>query len=285
MTTEHLEVTIKPGVFERRNPAANAIPVLFEIPRSGAEYPRSFRSPASLTDMQGSVSSFVETVYERIPEAGATWLYAKFPNAFIDLNRNEEDIDPGMVEGSWTGVMNPSARTAAGKGLLPMTVGASQPIYDGKIAADDLRDRIENFHRPYHAEVTRILTAFKSRFDRAVHLTCHSMPAIVSAGPEKGTVRSDFDLGDRNGTTASADLVAFLSEKLRSFGFDVTHNKFFAGAECVERHGRPDHGLHSIQIEMNRSLYMDEKARLLRPDVGKFQAMFWEIASALGSYR
>ena len=234
--------------------------------------------------MQGSISMYVERVYEKVPTAGAVWLFAKFPNTFIDLNRNEEDIDPGMVDGPWTGRMIPTARTKAGRGLLPAFVGANVPIYAGKIDAADLKDRIENYHRPYHAEVASILSGMRQEHGVAYHLSCHSMPAIVTAdGPDEGVRRSDFDLGDRNGTTAGREVVVFLADKLRSFGFNVTESRFFAGAECVERHGRPDKGIHSIQIEMNRSLYMDEKTRLLKDDISKLQDHFAQIACDSGS--
>lgn len=280
-----MQAELLPGVYARRDPTGEAVPVLFDIPRSGAEYPRRFRSIASLTDLQRSISMYVEEAYGRVTEAGATWLYACFPNAFIDPNRHALDIDPALLDGEWPEPLQPSAKTRAGIGLIPSVCAGTRPIYDGRLSVEDVRERLQRYYWPYHNELGRILEAFRARFGVAYHLTCHSMPAIAAGnGPDAGTRRSDFDLGDRNGTTCEPELVALVAETLRGMGYNVTRNTHFIGAEVVRLHGNPARGIHSLQIEMNRSLYMDETTRLRRPDFTDVQENLKRLAAAVADY-
>lgn len=270
--------TVLPGVFEQHDPVQNAAPVLFEIPRSGAEYPRSFFSPASLSDIHYGVSSYVETLFDKVTDAGAIWLYARFPNTYIDLNRAETDVDPAMVEGDWPVSETLSAKAKAGRGLLPAAGFKGAPLYDGKVTAEDLKNRVENYYRPYHARVESILAGFKAEAGKAFHLSCHSMPHVISAGPDKGKTRSEIDLGDLNGKTSNPDFINFLAEEFAKLGFETTVNKFFPGDECIARQGKPAEGIHSVQIEVNRSLFMNEQTRILRPDYTEIQDKFLTIA-------
>lgn len=280
-----MQTDLLPGVFARRDPMGDAAPVLFDVPRSGAEYPRAFRSIATLTELQRSISMYVEELYGDVPGAGATWLYACFPNAFIDPNRNILDIDPDALDGEWPGPLEPSPKTRNGIGLIPMVCSGTRPLYDGKLAVADVRDRIENYYKPYHAELARLLAAFQARHGVAYHLSCHSMPAIATgSGPDAGTRRSDFDLGDRNGTTCGPELVEVVEATLRGFGYSVTRNAHFIGAECVRQHGNPTGGIHSLQIEMNRGLYMDETARTRGPRFAEVRRHLTAVADAVAKF-
>lgn len=271
---------VMPGVFSRRDPAGEAAPVLFEIPRSGAEYPRDFRSVAALTDLQRSISMYVEEVYQDVVPAGATWLYAHFPNAYIDPNRHELDIDPAQLDGEWPEALQPGPKTKAGQGLIPTICAGSKPIYDAPLPVAEAKKRLEKFYWPYHDEVKRLLAGFKAKHGAAYHLSCHSMPAIAA----DGTQRSDFDLGDRNGSTCSPELVAVIESTLRGFGYNVTRNAHFIGAESVRKHGNPAEGIHSLQIEMNRGLYMDEAARTRSPRLLEVRAHLAAVAAAVVNF-
>lgn len=280
-----LPATILPGVFVRRDPEVGRAPVLFDIPRSGAEYPRGFRSIASLTDLQRSISMYVEELYRGVTGAGATWLYASFPNAYIDPNRHPLDIDPAAVAGDWPEPLQPSAKSRAGIGLIPMVCAGTRPLYDGPLPVAELRDRLEHFYHPYHAELARLLQAMRAEHGAAYHLSCHSMPALAAgSAPEAERRRSDFDLGDRNGTTCEPGLVAVVAETLRGFGYSVTQNAHFIGAECVRRHGDPAGKVHSLQIEMNRGLYMDETARTRGPGFEAVRGHLAAVAAAVVGY-
>lgn len=266
-----MQMDILPGVFARRDPATSA-PVLFEIPRSGTEYPCDFRSIATLTDLQRSVSSHVEAAYADVVGAGATWLYAFFPNAYIDANRHELDIDPDSLDGTWPEPLQPSPKTKTGIGLIPTVCAGTKPIYDAKLTVAEVRHRLDRYYWPYHNEVARLLKGFRDVHGAAWHLSCHSMTSLIASGPDAGQHRSDFDLGDRNGTTCDPALTDLVAEALSGFGYRVTRNTYFVGAESVHKHGDPAKGIHSLQIEMNRSLYMDDATRIRRPDFSQVQA-------------
>lgn len=271
---------VMPGVFSRRDPAAEAAPVLFEIPRSGAEYPRDFRSIAALTDLQRSISMYVEECYAGVVDAGATWLYAHCPNAYIDLNRHELDIDPSQIAGDWPEALRPGPKTKGGIGLIPTVCSGTKPLYDAPLPVAEVQKRLDHYYWPYHNEVTRLLKGFHAKHGVAYHLSCHSMPAMPAANaPDAGQRRADFDLGDRNGTTCGPELVETVAGVLKGFGYKVTSNVHFIGAESVRKHGAPDQGIHSLQIEMNRSLYMDEEARTRRPELAEVRAHLAAVAA------
>ncbi|MBW6398197.1 N-formylglutamate amidohydrolase [Roseomonas sp. HJA6] len=271
---------VMPGVFSRRDPAGEPAPVLFEIPRSGAEYPRDFRSIASLTDLQRSISMYVEECYAGVVGAGATWLYAHCPNACIDLNRHELDIEPSQLAGEWPEMLRPGPKTKSGIGLIPTICAGTKPLYDAPLPVAEVRKRLDHYYWPYHNEVTRLLQGFRAKHGVAYHLSCHSMPAMPAANaPDAGQRRSDFDLGDRNGSTCGAELVEVVAGVLKGFGYRVTSNTHFVGAESVRKHGAPDLGIHSLQIEMNRSLYMDEEARTRRPELATIRTHLAAVAA------
>jgi len=274
-----MQMDVLPGVFSRRDPA-HAAAVLFEIPRSGAEYPRAFCSIASLKDLQRSISMYVEECYAGVVEAGATWLYAHCPNAYIDLNRHELDIDPGQIEGEWPVPLQPSPKTKNGIGLIPTVCAGNKPIYDTKLPVAEVQHRLDRYYWPYHQEVSRLLKEFRAQHGVAYHLSCHSMPAVATGhGPDAGERRSDFDLGDRNGTTCGPELVNAVASVLKGFGYKVTTNAHFIGAESVRKHAAPADGIHSLQIEMNRSLYMDEHARSRRPELARVRDHLAAVAA------
>ncbi|MBE9605271.1 N-formylglutamate amidohydrolase [Acetobacteraceae bacterium H6797] len=264
---------VRPGVFSRRDPEGDA-PVLFEIPRSGAEYPRDFRSIAALTDLQRSISMYVEEVYAGVVEKGATWLYAHFPNVYIDPNRHELDIDPAQLDGDWPEELQPGPKTKAGMGLIPTICAGTKPLYDAPLPVAEVQKRLSTYYWPYHDEVKRLLAAFHAQHGVAYHLSCHSMPALGANGER----RSDFDLGDRNGTTCSPELVELIGSTLKGFGYKVTSNAHFIGAESVRKHGNPTGGIHSLQIEMNRGLYMDEAARTRLPRLAEVREHLAAVA-------
>jgi N-formylglutamate deformylase len=280
-----MRMDVQPGVFMRRDPEGAAAPVVFDIPRSGAEFPRSFRSAAALTEIQRSCSSHVEALYGAVPEAGATWLYACFPNIFIDPNRHELDIDPDALEGAWPEALRPSEKTRAGIGLIPMVCGSGTRLYAGRLPVAEVQERLDGYYRPYHGELARLLRGFRDSQGIALHMSCHSMSGTSPAGsPDAGMRRSDFDLGDRNGTTCGAEVTALVEGVLRGFGYAVTRNRHFIGAECVRRHGDPAGGIHSLQIEVNRSLYMDEATRIRLPGFAQLRAHLAELARQLAQH-
>ncbi|CAH0264165.1 N-formylglutamate amidohydrolase [Roseomonas sp. CECT 9278] len=276
---------VRPGVFLRRDPAGAAAPVVFDIPRSGAEYPRSFRPSAPFADVQRSISMYVEEAYAGVSEAGATWLYASFPNVFIDPNRNELDIDPDALDGEWPEALRPGDKTRMGIGLIPMVCAGTTRLYPDRLPVAEVRARLDDCYWPYHHELGRLLAGFRDSHGIALHMSCHSMPAIAAAGQaDAGQRRSDFDLGDRHGTTCGPAVRDLVGSVLGGFGYNVTNNKHFVGAECVRKHGDPANGIHSLQIEMNRGLYMDEAARTRSEGLARVRGHLAELARQLAAF-
>lgn len=275
---------VVPGVYLRKDPKS-AAPVVFDIPRSGAEFPRWFRTKASVADVQKSVSAYVEELYAGVPENGATWLYACFPNIVIDANRHEADIDPAQIDGAFPGKLEPSEKTRDGIGLIPTVAAGKVQLYDGPLPAADILRRLDELYRPYHGELARLLREAHAAHGVAYHLSCHSMPAMPAAtAPDAGKRRSDFDLGDRRGTTCEPGLVEVVAACLKGFGYKVTSNAHFIGAESVRKHAAPEKGFHSLQIEMNRSLYMDEATREKGPQFAQVRDHMTALAGAIAGY-
>ncbi len=280
-----MRMHVLPGVLLRRDPVTAEVPVVFDIPRSGAEYPRHFQPRVPFADVQRSISMYVEELYADVPLAGATWLYACFPNVFIDPNRHALDIDPDAIDGTWPEPLQPGEKTRAGIGLIPMVCAGTTKLYQGRLPVAEVRSRLDDYYLPYHRELAGLLAAQRDRHGIALHMSCHSMPAMPAASAaDAGQRRSDFDLGDRRGTTCGEEVVALVEATLKGFGYRVTRNTHFIGAECVRQHGAPDQGIHSLQIEMNRSLYMDEAARIRGPAHGQVKAHLTELAQCLADY-
>jgi N-formylglutamate amidohydrolase len=250
----------KPGIFLRRTPTISVAPLVFDIPRSGSDYPREFSSPAPFDAVRRSVSMYVEELYGFAPDHGTTWLYALFPNVYIDANRHELDVDPAWLEGDWAEPLEPSDKSIRGMGLIPRVCGKGDvALQDTSLTVADLAHRLDNYYWPYHNELTAILAAFREHHGAAFHVSCHSMSSIGGkAVADAGRVRSDFDIGTRNGATTAPEFADAVIECLKGFGYNVTRDEHFTGAESVRKHGNPDNGIHSLQIEINRSIYMDE---------------------------
>jgi len=250
----------QPGVLRKRTPTENAVPLIFDIPRSGSDFPREYQAPAPFDAVRRTISMYVEDLYAGVPEHGATWLYALFPNAYIDANRHELDIDPAWLEGEWSEPLETSDKSLRGMGLIPRVCGKGDvALRDAPISAADLRHRLDHYYWPYHNELAAVLAGFREQYGVAYHISCHSMSAVGGkAVADPGRVRSDFDIGTPHGATTAPEFAEAVVECLKSFGYDATLNEHFAGAESVHKHGNPDGGIHSLQIEINRSMYMDE---------------------------
>ena len=275
-----------PGVLRRLDPTASPSPTVFDIPRSGSDYPRSFRSPAPFDAVHRSISMYVEELYADAPAAGATWLFACFPNAWIDANRHEADIDPELLDGPWPETLAPTDKSRLGVGLIHKFCGRGDvPMHAGPLAVADVRERLERYYWPYHHELAALLSAHRAEFGVAFHISCHSMSSVGgSATADAGRRRSDFDIGDRHGETTEPAFRDLVVETLRGFGYDVTVNRHYAGAESIRKHGAPTAGVHSLQIEINRALYMDEEAFARGPDFEPIRANLASLAETVCAF-
>ena len=250
--------------FDIVEPPELACPLVFSSPHSGSAYPPSFLASARLdaVALRRSEDAFVDELFAGASAVGAPLLRARFPRAYIDLNREPYELDPRMFDGRLPGFVNTrSVRVAGGLGTIARVVGESQEIYAGRLTVQEGLDRIERLYKPYHAALRTLLERAHRTFGFAVLIDCHSMPSVPTfAAAAERRISTDFVIGDRYGTSSDLGFVQLLEETLRSFGYVVQRNKPYAGGYITEHYGAPQGGYHAIQIEINRALYMDERA-------------------------
>ena len=241
-------------------PVSDAVPLVFDSPHSGSIYPDTFDHAIDRMTLRRSEDAHVDEIFRHVTDFGGTLVHATFPRSFIDPNRNEDDIDLSMIEGNWPHQVMPSFKTIdRGVGLIWRDMKAFGPIYGRKLSVNELADRIAQYWRPYHVALARVIDKRHAAFDRVIHVNCHSMASMGDATTEDGPVaRPDFVVSDRDGQTCSPRVIECVVETLRAEGYSVAINDPYKGFELVRRHGRPKERRHSIQIEINRALYMDE---------------------------
>ena len=246
--------------FEIRASAEQRVPFVFNSPHSGRHYPDRFLAMARLDRMaiRRSEDCYVDELFGAAAPLGAPLLAANFPRAYLDVNREPWELDPRMFAEPVPSFANiRSARVAGGLGTVPKLVGEGLDIYAGRLPLAEAICRIEAVYKPYHDTLKRLLTRTHARFGYAVLVDCHSMPASIRVG-DNG-VRPDFIVGDRFGASAAAALTETVIGLLVAMGYTVAHNKPYAGGFITEHYGRPARGLHAVQIEINRGLYMNER--------------------------
>jgi N-formylglutamate amidohydrolase len=244
-------------------PARPRGPLVFASPHSGRRYPASFIAESRLnaTTLRASEDAYVDELLTSAPRLGAPVVAARFPRALLDANRDPWELDPGMFDGPlpvWAKTRTP--RVAAGLGAIPRVVSDGAEIYRRRLPVAEAHRRIDRLHRPYHAAVERLLNEARARFGVGVLIDCHSMPSV--GGPndkDSGHGRVDVVLGDRFGSSCAPELVYAVESRLSGMGLLVARNSPYAGGWSTERYGRPDRGLHALQIEFNRHLYLDER--------------------------
>uniref|UniRef100_C5CRD2 N-formylglutamate amidohydrolase n=1 Tax=Variovorax paradoxus (strain S110) TaxID=543728 RepID=C5CRD2_VARPS len=266
---------------------AGHTPLVLDSPHSGTVYPEDFRPACDLTTLRRAEDTHVEKLYAFAPEMGAAWIEAHFPRSYLDANRDTTELDTALLDGPWTEPLSADPRVLAkvrlGKGLVWKLTDEGLPIYDRLLTVDEVRARIDNCWRPYHAAVAEAIDAAHARHGYSIHINCHSMPAVAGshATDFPGLVHADFVIGDRDGSTADPALSQRICAHLRARGYSVDYNHPYKGVELVRRHGRPAGHRHSIQVEVNRKLYMDEAtlaldeagAARLRQDLQSMVAM------------
>jgi N-formylglutamate amidohydrolase len=269
--------------FEVVEPAALTCPLVFSSPHSGSVYPRRFLEVSRLdaNALRRSEDAFVDELFAGVTTLGAPLLRARFPRAYLDLNREAYELDPRMFEGRLPGFANTrSVRVAGGLGTIARVVGESQEIYASRLSVTEALTRIERLYKPYHARLSQLMERAHARFGVAILVDCHSMPSMPSGalGADK-RVLTDFVVGDRYGTSAAVQLVEVLERAMRERGFVVQRNKPYAGGYITEHYGTPAAGYHAIQIEVNRAIYMDESKLERAP---RFPQMAADITAIIG---
>lgn len=245
-------------------PTQRRTSVIFASPHSGREYPTEFldRAVVGGSDIRSSEDAYVDRLIAAAPACGAPLLLANVPRAYVDLNRSEDELDPAVVDGARPVAHNP--RIASGLGVIPRVVAGGRAIYRGKIPLSEAHKRIVTCWRPYHAQLENLLREAHAHFGQAILVDCHSMPhEAVDGVARHGIRRPDVVLGDRFGASASGAVVERIEAAFADAGLVTARNSPFAGAYTAQHYGRPLRNQHVVQIEIDRSLYMDE--RKIRP--------------------
>jgi N-formylglutamate deformylase len=262
-------------------------PLVFDSPHSGTAYPADFGHACDAASLRHAEDTHVEKLYAFAPSLGIAWIEALFPRSYLDANRSEREIDVDMLDGPWPGPIETDpvvlSKVRLGKGLVWKNLDDGRPIYDRQLRPQEVRDRIERYWRPYHDAVAAAIDQAHARHGYSLHLNCHSMPAIAArfATDHPGLAHADFVIGDRDGSTANPGLSARLAAFLRERGYSVEINFPYKGVELVRRYGDPANHRHSLQLEINRKLYMDEATLELHPGHERLQADLRAMAEML----
>ena len=249
-----------PGVVRVNAGRGRWVPLVLDSPHSGDDYPGDFDPRAPMASIRSAEDRLVDALFDPI-ESGAVMLAAEFPRAYIDPNRPLDDLDVDMLATSWPHAVNPGQKSALGKGLIWRLCLDGSPIYDRLLATHEVTTRIDRYWRPYRTLLDEALDQAHRHCGAVWHINCHSMPSRWPPGmPGEGTpVDADFLLGDRDGTTCDAAFTARVQRILEGDGYRVAVNDRFKGVDIVRTAGDPARGRHSLQIEVVRDRYMDEK--------------------------
>jgi N-formylglutamate deformylase len=270
--------------FEILEPEKSDSSLVFNSPHSGRIYPPEFllASRLDIGALRRSEDSFVDELFSGVVKRGHPLMRAHFPRCYVDVNREPYELDPRMFEGRLPSFANTrSMRVAGGLGTVARVVGDAQEIYGQRLSVDEALRRIETLYKPFHRALRRVITRVHRDSGAAVLIDCHSMPSTTSAKEERP--RADVVLGDRYGTSCAPILSEVIEETLRALGYSVSRNKPYAGGFITEHYGNPAAGLHSLQLELNRALYMDERRYERSASFAQLQIDLCTLADRLGA--
>ena len=268
--------------FEIVEPTVWRAPVIFNSPHSGSVYPPAFlnASRIDVAALRRSEDSFMDELIAGLSGVGFPVVRVHFPRSYVDVNREPYELDPRMFSGRLPSFANTrSMRVAGGLGTIPRVVGDGQEIYRERLDVDDALRRIETLYKPYHRALRRLINKAHQAFGTVIVVDCHSMPSIGMARDEPR--RPDIVIGDRYGTSCASVLADTVDNIFGSLGYSLGRNKPYAGGFITEHYGNPASGLHAIQIELNRAIYMDERRRERTARFDRIAADFGVLADAL----
>ncbi|MBB4267007.1 N-formylglutamate amidohydrolase [Roseospira visakhapatnamensis] len=268
-----------------RTPTPQTLPLVVASPHSGTAYPAAFLAVARppLAKLRASEDTHVEAMMAAAPELGAPLLAALFPRVFLDVNREPWELDPAMFSDPLPACANTtSPRVRAGLGTLPRLAGDGAPIYARRLPLAEAERRLARHYYPYHETLARLVSQTRVRFGHCVLLDCHSMPSSALE-EERAWTRPDVILGDRHGTACDPLVTDTVEAVLGDMGLRVRRNRPYAGGHTTRHHGRPDAGIHALQIEVNRALYMDEGTRRPTDGLARLGRSMAVLMEAVGS--
>jgi N-formylglutamate amidohydrolase len=268
---------------EVREPAARTMPLVLASPHSGAEYPADFIAASRLDPLalRRSEDSFVDELFAAAPGLGAPLLAARFPRAYLDVNREAWELDPAMFCDTLPRFVNAgSPRVRMGLGTIARIVASGEEIYARKLSFAEARRRIDTLYHPYHAALRRLVEETCTAFGGYLLIDCHSMPS--AAGVACGSNGADIVLGDCHGAACAPRILETARRFLAGRGFAVAINAPYAGGFTTDHYGRPFLGRHALQIEINRALYMDERRYARKPAFDRLAGELTGLVRHLG---
>jgi N-formylglutamate amidohydrolase len=281
-----------PGVapFVVHEPSRLRVPLVFSSPHSGRYYPPDLLKASKLdaSRLRKSEDAFVEELFAGVTAVGAPLIAARYPRAYIDLNREPFELDPELIEEELPAFANSrSLRVLGGLGTIARVVGDSEEIYKSRMSLAEAFARIDHFYWPYHRALRGLLDRAVSAFGVAVLIDCHSMPSVgamtgANTGPPPS--RAHFVLGDRFGTSCFSDLTDFVRSVLNKRGYEVALNRPYAGGYITEHYGAPGLGVHALQLEINRSLFTNEVNLTISAGFEATKHRLLQLASDLAQY-
>jgi N-formylglutamate amidohydrolase len=257
-------------------PAKLLLPLVLASPHSGSYYPPDFISASALEmgALRKSEDCYVDELFSDTPALGAPLLRALYPRAYLDVNREPYELDPDMFDGTLPAFVNStSARVAAGLGTIARIVASRREIYRDKLSFTEAERRIEGVYKPYHRALRDLVNRAWNSFGFCVLIDCHSMPSTgLPVDVETGGRGPDIVLGDRAGMSCAPIITDTIESVLGALGYRVTRNNPYAGGFTTQHYGEPPNGIHTIQIEINRSIYMDETTLQRRTGFNRLKA-------------
>jgi N-formylglutamate deformylase len=267
-------------------PTSSRVPLVLDSPHSGTDYPEDFRAAIGRERLREAEDTYVDELYRSGPDAGATLIAARFPRSYIDPNRSLLDIDASLMDAPWPGPAIPSRKTQLGIGLIWRLLDSGEPIYSRKLTVEEVKNRIVRYHQPYQRAVKDALDDAHEHFGAVWHINCHSMCATSGSISEEGPGRQrpDFVLGDRDGTTCEPEFTRYVADTLKGMGYSVKINDPYKGVELVRAFSDPKAHRHSLQIEVNRRLYMDERTRQKNAGFGRLERDIAALVRRVAAY-
>lgn len=276
----------EPVIIRRPDADTPEIPLLFDSPHSGNDFPGDMRPAVDIRILRKNEDAFIDELFGSATALGATLIYATFPRTYCDTNRSELDVDPAALDGEWDLPAEPSEKLKnRGAGVVPVKVHGMTEIYDRRLTVDEVKQRLQTCWWPYHNAMRSELDRLYGAHGSVWHINCHSTRARGNVtDPDGESERADFILGNRNGETCSAEFMATMEEFLKGRGYSVDINWPMKGVELVRRYGDPANNRHSLQIELNRKLYMDEAAIEKNDLYPKMVALMADMNATMADY-
>jgi len=265
-----------------QRPTSVPIPLVLDSPHSNFDLPEDFRPAAPVGAIRTGWDAYLDDLWAGATQQGATLISARFPRTYIDANRAEDDIDEKLLDAPWPQPLNPSDYARRGQGLIRRFALPDVPMYDRLLSVAEVEHRLNAYYRPYRAALAAAIGDAMQRFGRAWHIDLHSMKSKGNAmNTDAGQPRPDFVISDRMGTSSDPKVTAWIAQRFRELGYDVAVNAPYKGGDIVRTFGKPERQQHSVQIEINRAIYMDERNYQRKPGFPQLAADMAELIGRL----